>query len=622
MKIYNKNIEIPQNSQNAGGGWLLDKRKKALTLVEVVVTVIIICILATIGYLSFWWYTWEARDTARHKDLKTISNVLEYELSLWKDLPAPDWNLVSESYEIAWKTYNFKTGEFGTNANNYFVWKLSWLPVDPETWAKYRYSLSEDGRYYILQATMNNWEVYKFSNLNDANKGLVATVKTPTNGSNKNNSNSGNSSNSEDDGDSVDNTPPTFWVQNWTVFNVVYGGYADMNQIIATDDRKWKINYSYNPTRINTLWDPRWYTENATIIATDAAWNSSSVNIVFKIARKYTTPTWNKNNFSVVKLEKWQTVNHSDVIATDEVDWVLIVKRDSDVNVNKPGEYVVKYSAKNRWDVTSELVIKYVVWGDKSDLNFTSESEFRCAVAWWRGIITRYDWDSKDVEIPTTCKWVKVDTINANAFRDKWLTSVYWPSIKEIWENAFKWNSLTSAIFPEATIIWADAFYGNSLISLDLSKVRIINSNAFNWNKLISINLENLERVGDFAFVYNRLISINLPNVKFIWTGSFGGNKISSVDLPKVESIGYSWFWWNKIESINIPSIKSLGIISFENNILESVILPNTLKEIWKDAFIWNWIIIVKNNSTLTEDKIKWAFNRSLVREYNWEARN
>ena len=653
--------------------------------------------------------------------------MLEYEISLWKELPEPDWNLVSESYEVAWKTYNFKTGEFGTNANNYFVWKLSWLPVDPETWAKYRYSLSEDGRYYILQATMNNWEVYKFSNLNDANKGLVATVKTPTNGSNKNNSNNGNSSNSEDEGDSVDNTPPVFWVQNWTVFNVVYGGYADMSQIIAIDDRKWKINYSYNPSKINTLWDPRWYTENATITATDAAWNSSSVNIVFKIARKYTTPTWNKNNFSVVKLEKWQTVNHSDVISTDELDWVLTVKRDSDVNVNKPGEYVVKYSAKNNWDVTSELVIKYVVWWTKANLQFTEEDEFGCVVVWWKAIITSYKWTKKDIEIPTTCKWKTVTWINSNAFKKKWLTSVSGPSIKEIWNSAFEWNQLTSINFPEVTNIRSRAFIANQLTSVNFRSVTSIWNSAFEWNQLTSINFPEVTNIRSRAFIANQLTSVNFRSVTSIWNSAFEYNQLTSVSFPSVINIWNAAFKSNKLTSVSFPSATNIWIVAFQYNQLTSVSfwsvtniwdaafernqltsvsfrsatniwdaafrsnqltsvsfwsatniwsrafesnqltsvnfpevtniwegafwsnqltsvsfpkikviedrafwdnefievnLPETLIQIGNSVFAWNWVLKITNNSSLTEEQIKWAFDRSLIKEYNWEAKN
>ena len=700
--------------------------KKAFTLVEVVVTVVIIWILATISYMSFSGYTWEARDTARHKDLKTISNVLEYEISLGKELPEPDGNLVSESYEVAWKTYNFKTGEFGTNANNYFVGKLSALPVDPDSWAKYRYSLSEDGRYYILQATMDNGEVYKFSNLNDAGKGLVATVKTTTNGSNKNNSNNGNS---EDEGDSVDNTPPIFWVQNWTVFNVVYGGYADMNQIIATDDRKWKINYSYNPTKINTLWDPRWYTENATITATDAAWNSSSVNIVFKIARKYTTPTWNKNNFSVVKLEKWQTVNHSDVKATDEIDWVLTVKRDKDVDVNKPGEYVVKYSAKNNWDVTSELVIKYVVWWDKSDLKFTGEDEFNCVTLRWGtvAVITGYKWTKKDIEIPTTCKWARVTTINSNVFKSKWLISVSWSSVKEIWPNAFENNNLTSVNFPEVTNIWDKAFSSNKLTSVSFPLVTNIWGYAFSGNNLTSVNFPLVTNILDSAFSSNNLTSVNFPLVTTIWVWVFENNNLTSVNFPLVTNIWdrafsrnkltsvsfplvtniWGWafflnqltsvsfplatdiwgesfqfnqltsvnfplatdiwgraFYGNQLTSVNFPLVTKIWHLAFRENQLTSinfpevthildqafernklisfdfpklkeirsnafkdnefieVNLPKTLIRIDRFAFAWNWVLKITNNSILTEDEIKKAFNRSLIREYNWEARN
>ena len=174
MKIHSKNIENPQNSQNTGGGWFLANTKKAFTLVEVVITVIIIWILATISYISFSGYTGEAKDTARVEDLKTISKLLEYELSLWKDIPEPEG--VFETKTIDWIEFNVGTFSW-QEIKNYFKSKASVIPEDPKLdGTKYIYALDTSGKKYILKAVLESGEDYYLANFID-NEGILASHK-------------------------------------------------------------------------------------------------------------------------------------------------------------------------------------------------------------------------------------------------------------------------------------------------------------------------------------------------------------------------------------------------------------------------------------------------------------
>ena len=100
--------------------------------------------------------------------------------------------------------------------------------------------------------------------------------------------------------------------------------------------------------------------------------------------------------------------------------------------------------------------------------------------------------------------------------------------------------------------------------------------------------------------MYNQLTSINLPLAITIWVGAFQNNQLTSINLPKVETIEFD---------------------AFQNNNFIEVTLPASLKELWEWAFKWNWVLTVRNNSNLTEEQIKQAFDYEKVREYydkNW----
>lgn len=658
--------------------------KRAFTIVEVVITLVIIWILASIAFLGYGQYRNEANDATRHQDLKTISNLLEYEISMWKDLPQPDWFITTETYAIWWKEYTFSTGTFGSTKNDTFRWVLSSLPQDPNGWY-YSYSVSEDGKHYILAATMNDGSTFKFSNFNDGWTGLIATntkPKTPTSGE----------TSGTDNG--IDSTPPSFLVQNGMVFNVCYGCYANLTQVRAVDDKWGNVNYTYEPATVDTKWNMAWYDVPVTVKAVDSAWNQSTVNVVFKVWRKSTRPVFNKTNFSTERINKWQAVNYDEITATDEVDGNLTVTRLWQVNVNQVWEQIVKYQAKNSLNVITELVIKYNVvdpnaQGSNLADNFSSENCLNYATLASKKVVitgmkTECNWKIKDLVIPTTINWNPVTDINWNAFKSKWLatlsapsaeniwagafesnqlTSIDIPSVKSIWANSFRKNKLTSIELPNVIYIWDSAFNDNWLTSVDIPNVTTIWAFAFQSNKLTSIDLPNATTILDYAFQNNRLTSLDLPNVTSIWTWAFQGNKLKSIDLPNVTTIwtrtfSNNWltsinlpratdikysafeqnqltsinlpnvttidaqaFRYNQLTSINLPKVTTINSSAFQNNMLIEVNLPASLTRIRDNVFKNNWVLIIRNESSLTEDQIKPAFDYAWVREYNWQER-
>ena len=590
-------------------------KKKAFTLVELLVVIVIIWILAAIWFMNYGWYAGSAKDTARVKDLKTISEALELTLSKWVDLPQPDplgkdnlWqdSFISESYD----GINFKTGLFWDQKRLEFKWDLASLPIDPNG-TKYRYSVSDDGRYYVLTATMEDWKEYKYSNFMDST-GLLASNKPNPSWNNSNWwSNNGWQNwwnpwwswNPLNPGWSQwwggqqqwpDDTPPQFLVSDGTIINVSFWVSPSLSQIQATDN-SWKVTVDYTPKTINSnkTWDnPVRYT------ATDPAGNSTSITVIYRVWRKFTTPyfvdsSWNRlSSWMKKELNKWQAPNHWDIKARDEIDWELQVTRRNDVNVNVPWTYVITYVATNNWWQESNLNVQYVVkwpswgwaWWAWSSISITEWENLNYVELWNKIVITWFKpWkETENLIIPEMIKWKRVTDINANSFKQlNKIKTVIAPSIEKIWDNAFQWNPIQS---------------------IDMWSVKTIWDNAFFNNQLTSITLPNVTNIWSWAFFNNnQLTSITLPNVTNIWDNAFKNNKLTSITLPNVTNI------WD---------------YAFQNNLFTEVTLPEKLKRLDYNAFAWNWIIKVENKSTLTEEQIKWAFNWNNVLEYNWQCRN
>lgn len=144
-------------------------KKKAFTLVELIIVVTILAILATISFSSFGWYAWEARDSLRISDLKSISKAFEIWIASWNKLPNPD-NIISREKidsipELFWNKWDFWE-------NSYLeVKRLSNLPVDPsDKNKKYKYFLSEDKKYYYLETDLENGKKFTLTNYQKTNQ--------------------------------------------------------------------------------------------------------------------------------------------------------------------------------------------------------------------------------------------------------------------------------------------------------------------------------------------------------------------------------------------------------------------------------------------------------------------
>lgn len=102
--------KLDNKGKNSGEGEVFYniKNKKAFTIVELVITITILVILATIGFLSFWDYTKDARDSVRYNDLKNIKSAMDFKLTKGWTLPTPDnlktWLIEMEKYPwVKWE---------------------------------------------------------------------------------------------------------------------------------------------------------------------------------------------------------------------------------------------------------------------------------------------------------------------------------------------------------------------------------------------------------------------------------------------------------------------------------------------------------------------------------------
>ena len=143
------------------------KKKKAFTLVELIIVITILAVLAAIAFLNLNGYTWDARDSVRVSDLKNIQKTMELSLGEWNLLPIPD-ELKTEKIElqelpwVKWQEWLFWDESIKELRD------LSQVPLDPKTKSKYRYLVSENRQNYYLEVELENWSKYILTNYGNA----------------------------------------------------------------------------------------------------------------------------------------------------------------------------------------------------------------------------------------------------------------------------------------------------------------------------------------------------------------------------------------------------------------------------------------------------------------------
>jgi len=128
------------------------QKKQGFTLVELIVVITILTILWTIAFISFWWYTKNARDSVRKKDIGSIKTGLELFLSQRGILPIPE-NAVSITYSW-WTVFYHGTFWDGPFTN---IGTINKKPVDPLYDVEYNYAISSTKRSYNI-AWIQEWD--------------------------------------------------------------------------------------------------------------------------------------------------------------------------------------------------------------------------------------------------------------------------------------------------------------------------------------------------------------------------------------------------------------------------------------------------------------------------------
>lgn len=138
----------------------MHQKRKAFTLVELIIVIIILAILWTIAYLSLQWYSSSARDTKRISNLWNISNVLNFNIVKANSIK---WFILDQTNTISWHIYWWTDSILWTNYN---VWTLNYEGIlikeddflDPN-WKKYIlwYSTLYQSKYQITATIENEW---------------------------------------------------------------------------------------------------------------------------------------------------------------------------------------------------------------------------------------------------------------------------------------------------------------------------------------------------------------------------------------------------------------------------------------------------------------------------------
>jgi len=97
------------------------KNKKAFTLVELIVVIVILSILWTLAFISMQWYSQQAKESKILTDVRNLASAMEVKLSKWNNL---DNLVISNRTDINWvDTWStIEAGKFVLWDLKYEVW--------------------------------------------------------------------------------------------------------------------------------------------------------------------------------------------------------------------------------------------------------------------------------------------------------------------------------------------------------------------------------------------------------------------------------------------------------------------------------------------------------------------
>lgn len=129
--------------------------KKAFTLTELLVVIVVVWILSTIWLLSYISYLWDARDAQRKSDLTLLwVSLKQYKQQRW-NYPTP-WN----NFRLTFSSSDNTVAIQWEMNNDVLLTNLDKLPLDPKLNRPYIYSVTNNSQEYQLALTLENKDVY------------------------------------------------------------------------------------------------------------------------------------------------------------------------------------------------------------------------------------------------------------------------------------------------------------------------------------------------------------------------------------------------------------------------------------------------------------------------------
>jgi prepilin-type N-terminal cleavage/methylation domain-containing protein len=152
--------------------YIMINNKKAFTLVELIVTITIVSVLATIAFVSFQWYRVSARDSVRLSDMWVLNNTLNYYHANNLYLPDPsELYDVTYSWTIVWSQWIFWQSMLESVQN------MNQIPTDPLTGLPYTYSVLNNKQEFQI-AWILEWNQTAFINSSITPQAYVADNNT------------------------------------------------------------------------------------------------------------------------------------------------------------------------------------------------------------------------------------------------------------------------------------------------------------------------------------------------------------------------------------------------------------------------------------------------------------
>ena len=304
-------------------------KKKAFTLVELIVVITILAILWTIAFISLSWYSKEARDSKRITDTSGLLSKINIEEVRWNTLDKLITNTRTATGQILWKTGStFQT-----------FWKANFKTLKEDE-KNFEDPFKKWQHYPVAYTVWGNWkDAYKFvqiANVSEKENRNIIKWNYYTL--------------SEQD------NPSLFYSGSFYTEKPGSDLVYDLNWVVPKEPEIPKV-WCANP---KPSWD---WIKNTTI------WNPTEVNQVWVKDSPdcwFTCNDWYEWD-NCEDLIIWITYSWNDIIVSDWVEKIVIA--DKNLGATKVADETI---CQTEWAVTctSEYLWNYYQWG-RNDTNFT-----------------------------------------------------------------------------------------------------------------------------------------------------------------------------------------------------------------------------------------------------------